>query len=574
MTRHIIALIVLCSFSYAAYPQQTDSPEKTKYWIFLNDKLDASGKTTQVERTYLTDQAQSRRALRGESSHAQRFAWQDAPISQFYEDDLSEKGFTIEQRSRWMNAVTAYLNEHDVEQIRELPYVKELRAVKHLAPHVEPSIPISPVIAEKSSQRCPSAKYGVSCRQLDIVNAIPALDQGISGKGVLLGFLDTNFNQSDGGEPFDHPWMRHITDTGRLKEVRDFTQRDSSQPCLGENHHGLDVASVATGYFEGTIIGPGHGATIFAAVTECAPYERNIEEDNFIAGIEWLESEGTDVITSSLGYKEFDTGQRSYDDDELDGDTGLTTIAMDLATQRGVITITSTGNSGPRPQTLGTPADGDSVISVGGVDPNRTIVEFSSRGPTADGRIKPDVSGMAAGVVVATGRGLFGASGTSFSAPMIAGIVTQILEVNPNLKPREVWRILTSTASQSDAPDNNLGYGIVNANAAIQAAEAFVVNRSGEELPATNKLIIHSPFPNPFNDMIHFTIESFEPISHAQLKIYDVLGREIAVVYEGPVSTGGFPVQFDGHHLTPGVYAYTLEFEGRTQSGTVTRLSY
>jgi len=573
MIRQILAFIVLCSFSYTAYSQQASVPEKTKYWIFLTDKLDRSGKRTQVEDAYLTDRAVSRRALRGESEHAARFASQDAPISQVYEDDLSEKGFTIEQRSRWMNAVTAYLNEDEVEQISELSYVKEIHGVRHLSPHVEPSTPISPVIAQEVSKACPSPKYGGSCRQLDVVNAIPALDEGITGTGVLLGFVDTHFNQRSGGQPFDHPWMRHIPDSGRLMKIRDFTQRDSSQPCLSWNNHGLNVASVASGYLEGSIIGPGYGTNIYGAVTECSPYERNIEEDNFVAGVEWLESEGVDVITSSLGYDKFDPGQRSYTPDQLDGDTGLTTIAMDWATLRGVVTVTSAGNGGPNPQTIGTPADADSVISVGGVNRNRSVTGFSSRGPTADGRIKPDVSGMASGVVVA-GGGPFGANGTSFSAPMIAGIVTQILEVNPNLKPREVWKILTSTSSQAASPDNILGYGIADAYAAIQAARSFATNRSREELPILGKLIIHSPFPNPFSDIVHFTIEAFEPITYAQLTMYDVLGRKAAIVYEGPVSSGGFPIQFDAHHLPPGVYAYTLEFEGRTQSGTVTRLSY
>jgi len=573
MIRQILAFIVICSFSYTAYAQQPSVPEKTKYWIFFTDKLGTSGKRTQVEDTYLTDQAVSRRALRGESAHAARFAIQDAPISQVYEDDLSEKGFIIEQRSRWMNAVTAYLNEIEVEQISELSYVKEIRGVRHLSPHVEPSIPISPVIAEEVPSVCPSPKYGSSCRQLDVVNAIPALDEGINGAGVSLGFVDTHFNQSSGGDNFDHPWMRHIPDSGRLMEIRDFTQRDSSQPCLGWNNHGLNVASVASGYLEGSITGPGHGANIYGAVTECDSYERNIEEDNFVAGVEWLESEGVDVITSSLGYDKFDSGQRSYTPDDLDGDTGLTTIVMDWATLRGVITVTSAGNSGPDPKTISTPADADSVISVGGVRSNRVVNSFSSRGPTADGRIKPDVSAMASGVVVAGGDP-FGSNGTSFSAPMIAGIVTQILEVNPDLKPREVWQILTSTASQATSPDNILGYGIADAHAAIQAARSFATNRSTEELPLPDKLIIHTPFPNPFNGIVHFTIEAFEPIAYAQLTIYDVLGRKAATVYEGPVRSGGFPIQFDGYHLPPGVYAYTLEFEGRTQSGTITRLSY
>ncbi len=573
MMRQLILFFALCTFSSVLYAQDANPAEKTKYWIFLTDKLDASGKQTQMEESYLSDQALSRRTLRGEVDRSLQFRLQDAPISPIYEANLIYQGIKIKQHSRWLNAVTAYLSEDQVDPISTLPYVKEVRPVKHVAPHVEPSIPVSPVIPQRVSANCPSSKYGRSCTQLDVVNAIPAIEEGINGTGVWLGFIDTHYNTDRNAQPFNHPSLRHIPDSGRLMDVRDFTERDSSQPCLSWDNHGMDVASVAVSYSEGSLIGPGHGATIFGATTECVGYERNIEEDNYVAAVEWLESEGVDVITASLGYRDFDEGQRSYTPDELDGDTGLTTIALDLATQRGVVTVNSAGNGGPRPQTIATPADGDSVIAAGGIRSTRSVWSGSSRGPTSDNRIKPDVSAMASGVSVAS-PSFFGVNGTSFSAPMIAGIVTQILEVNPDLKPREVWHLLTSTASQALAPDNNLGWGIVDAYSAIKAAQSPALNRSSDPPLPSGKLMIHPPYPNPFNGVVHFTIESIEPVQHARLSIYDVLGRKVATIYEGPIQSGGFPIQFDGHGLSPGVYAYNLEYEGRAQSGTITHIGY
>ncbi len=555
-----------------AIPHLATAQEKTKYWIFLADKQDISGKNTQVEEGYLTDKAITRRAQRGEARSATMFVLQDAPISQVYEADLQESGLKIEQRSRWLNAVTAMLGEEEAEQITDLPYVRSIRPVARLSPAVLPRAPVSPVIPTRVSSNCPSSLLGDSCTQLDVVNAIPAIERGINGSGVTLGLIDTNFS-SDPTPPFSHPSLTHIHTNDRLKGVRDFTQRDSSQPCLGTNSHGMAVASVAVGYDEGQIIGPGHGANIYAAVTECAPYERNIEEDNFVVAVEWMEAEGVDVITSSLGYFDFDLGQQSYTKDDLDGDTGLTTIVMDWAASRGIIPITSAGNSGPRRQTIGTPADGDSVIAVGAVWAHGPIVSFSSRGPTADGRVKPDVSAQGIRVYLATGARNYNLSqGTSFSAPMVAGIVTQILQMNPDLGPREVWHVLTSTASQANSPDNDLGWGIVDADAAIMHAVAL--NRSETDLPIPSDLTIHTPYPNPFQDVVHFTIEAVQPVSHARLVIIDVLGREVGTVYEGPIRTGGMPLQFDGAHLPPGVYAYTLDFDGRTRSGMLTRLGY
>ncbi len=578
--RTILFFILLCIIPHLATAQ-----EETKYWIFLTDKLDASGKNTQVEEGYLADKAIARRALRGESQFAARFALQDAPISYVYETDLQEMGVTIEHRSRWLNAVTARLSEDGAAHIAALPYVREIRPVAHLAPDRQPYIPVSPVIPERISSNCPSSVYGQSCTQLDIVNAIPPLERGINGTGVILGFIDTHF--SDGGPgPFSHRSLRPIIDDGRLIEFRDFTNRDSSQPCRSEHSHGMEVASIAVGYHEGQLIGPGHGATIYAAATECAPYERNIEEDNFVAAVEWMESEGVDVITASLGYFDFDGGQRNYIKSDLDGDTGLTTIAMDAAASRGVVPLNSAGNEGPGRQTLSTPADGDSVIAVGGICPediffsfvcsplrDHFIAGFSSRGPTADDRIKPDVSAQGFRVSHAQRTERYSqGGGTSFSAPMVAGIVTQILQVNPSLGPKDVWQVLTSTASQSSTPDNDYGWGVVNADAAIMSAMA--VNRSVEEIPAPRRLIVHTPYPNPFQGIVHFTIEATEPVSHARLMVMDVLGREVGTVYQGPIRAGSISVPFRGTHLPPGVYAYTLQFDGEMQSGLLSRVGF
>ena len=564
--RQIALTLLLLSLVHVATAQ-----EKTKHWVFLTDKLDATSKHTLVESEYLTEAAVTRRALRGEPDVTTQFAHQDAPISQAYEANLAAMGITIAQRSRWFNAVTAWLSPEEINKVAALPYVRNVRPVAHLRPSVLPDIPVSTVIAKRTSSNCPSNLFGPSCEQLDVVNAIPPLERGINGQGVTLGFLDTNFS-TPGQRPFSHSSLVHIRDDNRLIEARDFSERDPTQPCNGTNTHGMSVASVAVGFREGELIGPGYGATIYAAKTECAPYERNIEEDNFVAAVEWMESEGVDVMTSSLGYFDFDTGQHSYTTSDLDGDTGLTTIAFDWAAQRGVITVTSAGNAGPGASSLGTPADGDSVISVGAVTSSGGLVSFSSRGPTADGRIKPDVSAQGASVYLGGRNGYGRSNGTSFSAPMVAGIVTQILQVNPGLGPRAVWHALTSTASQSSNPNNDFGWGIVNADAAVMAAA--LLTRSDQTVLEPGNLTVHPPYPNPFQSTARFTIEAFEPVLNARLAIFDMLGREVATVYEGPINVGSMPIAFDGTHLPPGIYAYSLEVDGSVRSGMITRLRH
>ena len=547
--------------------------EKTKYWIFFTDKLEGYGKRTQVEENYLTHRAVTRRALRAEPGEEHRFALQDAPVSRVYEMNLLQNGFTVEHQSRWLNAVTAWLTESERDEVEKLSYVRTTRAVAHLSVDMEPAPSTSPVIAEKIASNCDESFFGPSGTQLGIVNACSAIMDGINGTGVVLGFIDTHYHLP-GGDPFDDPTLRHIPQSSRLLGVRDFTRRDASQDCPEIHPHGMVVASVAVGYDEGNLIGPGHGAMIFGATTECSVYERNIEEDNFVVALEWLESKGVDVINASIGYFGFEAGQKSYSIDDMDGDTGLTTIALDLAAQRGLIAVVSAGNNGPQPRTIHTPADADSVISVGGVrlteEQETEVVAFSSRGPTADGRIKPDV--IAPGFLVWTADKH--ANGTSFSAPIVAGVVAQMLQVNPNLGPMDVRRLLTSTASRSNSPDNNHGWGIIDADAAIKSAQMLVTS-SNKNLPLPDKLILHAPYPNPFRSTAHFTIETVTDISHARLKLHDLLGREVASVYQGPIRAGGMPVQFDGTDLAPGIYVYTLEYEGeRRQSGKLIRMGY
>lgn len=565
--RIITLLLLLALFTHTASAQQ-----KAKYWIFLTDKLDGAGKHTLVEAGHLANKAIQRRALRGDVELAPMFALQDAPISPVYDTRLQERGINIEHRSRWLNAVTAWLTDTELQSITALPYVRATRPVAHLALDILSTAPVSPVIPEQISSNCPSARFGNSCDQLDLVNAIPPIQRGINGKGVVLGLIDTEFH-SGSFKPFSHRSLQHIRDTDRFGGVRNFTRRDQNQLCPSADRsaHGLAVASIAVGYHEGRLIGPGHGATVYGAITECVLYERNIEEDNFVAAVEWMESEGVDVITASLGYSDFDIGQESYGPEDIDGDTGLTTIAMDWAASRGVIPINSAGNSGPGSQTITTPSDGHSVIAIGAVWPSDgRIAFFSSRGPTADGRIKPDVSAQGVAVDYASGSLGYGrGGGTSFSAPMVAGIVTQILQVNPNLGPKDVWRILTATADRSDAPNNTYGWGIVDADAAIMSAIAL--NRSGTDLQVPDYPTVHAPYPNPFQGVVHFTVDAVEPVSYARLAIIDVLGREVGIVYEGAIRAGGMPIQFDGSYLPPGVYAYTLDFEGRIQSGKMTR---
>ena len=234
--------------------------------------------------------------------------------------------------------------------------------------------------------------YGTAYDQVAQLRVPELHERGLSGQGVVVAVFDSGF-----------PALSHEVFAGTtILAERDFVNgfdsvRGSTQA------HGTSTLSVLGGFREGQLIGPAYGASFLLAITEDARSETPVEEDNWVAAVEWAEALGADVISSSLGYLEFDLPFTSYTDRDMDGETAITTRAADSAAERGMVVVTSAGNGGfhPARNTLGAPADGKRVLAVGAVDRNGVRAPFSSVGPTADGRIKPDVAALGLGAKVA-----------------------------------------------------------------------------------------------------------------------------------------------------------------------------
>lgn len=524
-----------------------------KYWILFSDKLDAAGKkAAPVE---ISDRAAARRERRGRAGNIQDL---DVPVSSLYLDRLESAGIAPVARSRWLNAVSAVLGPSELEIVRSMPFVRDVRLVGVALMERSVSIPQAATIRDSYIYARRRLDYGPSATQLELVNAVGPIEEGINGSGVILGFLDTTYGA------FSHPAFETLVDDGRILGEMDFTQGG------GTNTHGVSVASVAVGYSEGNLIGPAHGASVLAATTEWVPTETNQEEDNFVAGLEWLESQGVDVVNTSLGYTTFDSGENSYDPTDLDGNTAITTIASDLAASLGVVVVTSAGNTSGcgSPSScwyyVSTPADGDSVVAVGGTDTLGARAFFSGRGPTADGRTKPDVAALAIPVHVAQGSSAFGSSsGTSFASPMIAGIVAQMLEVNPDLTPADVIDILRMTASQYQTPDNELGWGIVDADAAIAFAIQVSTHTESEHGPT---LTVLPPYPNPGNTRIRLGVLVADGGIALEVSLHDVLGRLVSRT-KMHVDAGRTDLDLDVSRLPSGPY-FVLVADGRNTDAT------
>lgn len=533
---------------------QNANKVETKYWIVFTDKPAVSSKYVAP---HLTDAALNRRALRGSALSNER----DAPVSPVYVDALRNRGIEPIRTSRWINAISVTLTQAQRDEVSQLPFVRTVRSVARISTLNE--APTLPMVYEQPGMSILSRSridYGQSQTQLQAINAIDPIEQGYIGTGITLGFLDTEFGD------FQHPVFAAMVNDDRLMGQMNFTEGAQT------SRHGLSVASTAVGFAEGSLVGPGYGASVFAATTEYAPTETNQEEDNFVAGMEWLESQGVDVVNTSLGYSTFDSGQNSYTTADLDGDTGLTTIVADVAASMGVVVVTSAGNEGcSSPSScwyyITTPADADSAITVGSVNANGIKSGFSSFGPTADGRFKPDVAAIGEQVYIGNGTSSYVTSqGTSFSSPLTAGVVCQILQANPKLSPIDVRDILRSTASQATNPDNSLGYGVIDAAAAVAAALAHPTSVDAE---SPDQFAISAPYPNPATTELTITIRSSSART-IRIDVFDSLGRLVGSPIESSIGNGVTTVRLPTTHLASGVYHFTAKSPEWTESRTFT----
>jgi subtilisin family serine protease len=305
-------------------------------------------------------------------------------------------------------------------------------------------------------------------------------NQSINGQGIMIASFDAGFSN-----------LTHEAFTTYPMKIQTTYDFQNHTPVLTGHSHGTATLCLTGGYKPGKMVGPAYGSTFILGRTEVDPTETPVEMDNWIAAAHWADSLGADVITSSLGYLAFDPGYTSYTWQDMNGNTLPITIAADLAVNKGIIVSNSAGNDGSSTHnTLGGPADGDSVLTVGAVTNTGVRASFSSIGPTTDNppRIKPDVMAMGNSNYYAstTANNYSTGSGTSFSCPLTSGVCALVLSSNKNLTPLQVIGILKKFASNSSSPNNNMGWGIIDASLAVDSAR---------KLDNTPPVILHTqPF--------------------------------------------------------------------------------
>ena len=486
------------SEKFSRFLAKKSPDEEIKVWVFFTDKGVLTQKTYQRALKQTIESFTSRAAKRREKTMKISPAdFLDLPVHQRYVEEILKYDAHLRRKSRWLNAASFKMRVSTLQKIAVLPFVKSIKPV--MAYKRKPFI-----IEEKEQIFIPLRKptlldYGPSYDQLLQLNVPAVHDLGYTGQGVLVCMMDTGYRK-------DHQVFRLAFQEGRVVAEYDFinddnnTQNEPGDPS-GQDNHGTLTWSTLGGAYQGQLYGPAYDASFILAKTEDISSETPIEEDNWVVGMEWADSIGADLISSSLVYMDW------YRYPDLDGNTTNITIAADIAAGRGIIVCNAMGNSGPDHGTLMAPADAESILACGAVWSDGSIASFSSRGPTFDGRTKPDI--CARGVYTFCAFSIdtntyTQAHGTSLSTPLVGGCAAVLLSARPDLNPAQVREALTMTADNAITPDNDYGWGVIDLLAAINYE--FVsgdTNRDGKTDIADVVFLINYLFnagyaPDPF----------------------------------------------------------------------------
>lgn len=432
---------------------------KVKIWVFFTDKaVFTNEQFDQVAQTVqLTDKARERRAISG----IDFITFADLPVYQQYIEQIESMGCSLRRISRWLNGASFECSLDLLDDLNQLPFAAKIRPVASFYPEKE-----QPAFSADKSYLAPDEthmlNYGSSFNQLNQINVPVVHDQGFNGAGIIVAMFDTGYFK-------DHEAFAAAFGDGRVLAEWDFVFDDGETQNEAIDHpsqhnHGTLTWSTLGGTKEGTLYGPAYGASFILAKTEDIRSETVVEEDNWAAAVEWADSIGARVISSSLSYSDW------YVYSNYDGETAITTIAANLATALGIVVCNSAGNAGPGAGSIAAPVDAFEILSVGAANSNGSIASFSSRGPTADGRIKPEVTAQGVSTFCASSSGTTQyttASGTSLSCPLIGGAAALLLSARPSFTPQLARMAMMETASQATAPDNIFGWGIVDMDAAI-----------------------------------------------------------------------------------------------------------
>ena len=459
-TTCLFLLFLLAQVVSAGSKMKYASERKYMYRLTLTDKRGSNYSLSHPTR-WLSAKSVERRRRQGLALDST-----DLPVSpQYMKTIAAHNGVNIIGKSRWNNTVVALSNDTlALQSLAGLPFVKKAELV-----WVSPDSVNKKLYKEKYHHQfnpwdsVKLERYGGGKEQIEAVNGHRLHAIGKRGRNMTIAILDGGFQNVN-----NIPAFQYV----KIAEVRDLVWHDPTAPVPANpndlvyygSDHGTRVLSAMAADIPEVLTGTAPDATYLLLRCEDLQTEQPVEEDYWAMAAELADSAGADVINSSLGYTEYDAPHQSPRLRDLDGRTTLISRTASMLASKGIVLVSSAGNTGMGPwKKITIPADADDILTVGAVTPEGRNAPFSAVGPSQDGRVKPDVVAVGSPAILISGRGtIVHDMGTSFSAPIVAGLVACLWQALPTMKAADIISLIRRTADNHDAPDNIYGYGKPN----------------------------------------------------------------------------------------------------------------
>ncbi|TDP01460.1 S8 family serine peptidase [Flavobacterium sp. 245] len=509
-------------------------------WVYFKDKPSSQSFLAKPS-DMLTQRSLTRRT-------AQNIALDltDVPIEKNYITQIkSSTGITVLAKSKWLNALHIRGTQTNVSALKSLSFVDKVtftnRTLNTAGKRVNAN---NTVQINKKLKTTIDYAYGNAANQIQMLNGQALHKQNYTGAGKVIAVLDAGFPGVDTAQPF-----QNLQTNNRILGGYDFVNRNSN--FYTGDDHGTLVLSTMGGYMENALIGTAPEASYYLFITENDASENPIEESLWVEAAEKADSLGVDIITTSLGYFGFDKAGESHTYSDMNGSTTFISRGAEIAFSKGIIVLASAGNEGRTSEPhIGAPADAVSVLTVGSVTSAKVKSDFSSIGPSFDNRVKPDIMAQGTATAISDPSGNIGtANGTSFSCPVMAGLVACLWQAFPSKTNKEIRQMILQSSDRYTTPDFNYGYGIPNFGANLGVND-FVLSST------------FSVFPNPAKTTISFQFP--EENYTASVVIYSLLGQKLI---EKQITNQNPFLSVEA--LNSGLYFYTFDAEGLHKTGKI-----
>ena len=499
MKKLLLVVAILCI--QQSFAQNQDA------WVIFADKENVEASLADPI-LIMTQEAIDRKTLQGTPIDER-----DVPINENYVTQIKNaSGITVLSKSKWMNCAYIIGSQSNIEALLDLPFVTNVEYAD-TSLNLFPGAPIENKFAlEEANQRI-NYNYGSAANQIEMLSGDYLHELDYTGEGMIVAVLDAGFPSID-----TNPGFQKMRDENRILGTYDFEAR--TENVDGTSSHGFNTSSDIGGFLQDEFVGTAPQASFYFFVTEYTPTETPAEEAWWVEALERSDSLGVDVVNTSLGYRVFDNPNYDYSYEDLNGQTTFSARGANIAFDKGMILVTSAGNGGNTSfPTVGTPGDSPGTLTIGAVSSNGNYVSFSSIGPTVDGRIKPDVMAQgASAAVISTSGGVDSSNGTSFSSPIMAGVVTCLWQARLQTPNGTIMQIVRESANLYNNPTDEMGYGIPNFEDAYAALQQLGLE---DEFLMSNFAL----YPNPVTSKINISFP--EEISNATFTIYSILGNKV-----------------------------------------------